>query len=431
MPSTRVPITLVHRDNHREPTRSYYKDAKMSEEKSRVSGEAPRQSNSPVLPTVNPAAEKAQQPGFSLHPTFYVIIWIACSSSVILFNKWLLDTLNFRYPVILTTYHQVFSTVMTQLMARFTTLLDGRKQVKMTGRVYLRAVVPIGIFFSLSLICGNLTYLYLSVAFIQMLKATTPVAVLISSWMVGVSKPNLKQFLNVSTIVVGVIIASMGEIHFVLIGVLYQIGGVIFEALRLTMVQRLLSSADFKMDPLVSVYYFAPICAVMNGVVALIWEVPRCTMDEVYHVGMFTFFLNGLCAFMLNVSVVLLIGKTSAVVLTLCGVLKDILLVCASMMIWGTQVTALQFFGYSIALGGMVYYKLGFEQLKGHIGEANRQWAEFGARKPVLRKVTIIVASAFIIFTLFGGLAPTYAPEYDPRKLASEAGTRFGMHKNY
>lgn len=40
----------------------------------------------------------------------------------------------------------------------------------MTGRVYLRAIVPIGLLFSLSLICGNLTYLYLSVAFIQMLK---------------------------------------------------------------------------------------------------------------------------------------------------------------------------------------------------------------------------------------------------------------------
>ena len=59
---------------------------------------------------------------------------------------------------------------MTQVMARTTNLLDGRKTVKMTGRVYLRAIVPIGAFFSLSLICGNLTYLYLSVAFIQMLK---------------------------------------------------------------------------------------------------------------------------------------------------------------------------------------------------------------------------------------------------------------------
>lgn len=201
-----------------------------------------------------------------------------------------------------------FATIATQMMARFTTLLDGRKTVKMTGRVYLRAVVPIGLCFSLSLICGNLTYLYLSVAFIQMLKATTPVAVLIAGWSLGVSSPNLKQFLNVSAIVVGVIIASFGEINFVLVGVLFQIGGIIFEALRLTMVQRLLSSADFKMDPLVSLYYFAPVCAVMNGAVALLWEVPKVSMADVYNVGLFTFFLNGLCAFMLNVSVVFLVS---------------------------------------------------------------------------------------------------------------------------
>ncbi|KAH7155070.1 triose-phosphate transporter family-domain-containing protein [Dactylonectria estremocensis] len=398
----------------------------MNDEKIRISGETPR-ATTPVLPTVNPGLEKPKAYS-GIHPSLYVICWIGFSSSVILFNKWLLDTLNFRYPVILTTYHLTFATVVTQIMARWTTLLDGRKTVKMNSRVYVRAIVPIGIFFSLSLICGNLTYLYLSVAFIQMLKATTPVAVLISGWALGVSQPNLRQFLNVSAIVVGVIIASIGEIHFVVIGVMYQIGGVIFEALRLTMVQRLLSSADYKMDPLVSLYYFAPICAVMNGVVALIWEVPHCTMDQVYNVGLFTFFLNGLCAFMLNVSVVFLIGKTSAVVLTLCGVLKDIMLVAASMAIWGTQVTGLQFFGYSIALGGMVYYKLGYEQLKGHIMDANRQWAEFGARKPVLRKLTIIVATAFLIFTMFGGLAPSYAPEYDPSKIHNEVASRFGIN---
>lgn len=74
------------------------------------------------------------------------------------------------YPITLTCWHLTFATVMTQVMARTTKLLDGRKTVKMTGRVYLRAIVPIGAMFSLSLICGNLTYLYLSVAFIQILK---------------------------------------------------------------------------------------------------------------------------------------------------------------------------------------------------------------------------------------------------------------------
>ncbi|KAK4101474.1 TPT-domain-containing protein [Parathielavia hyrcaniae] len=395
------------------------------EEKTRASGDQPRDEDGPVLPTVNPEAEKPQPPKQGLHPALYVSVWIALSSSVILFNKYILSSLGFAYPVILTTFHLTFATVMTQLLARYTTLLDGRKTVKMTGRVYLRAIVPIGFFFSLSLIFGNLTYLHLSVAFIQMLKATTPVAVLLSSWALGVSQPNLKVFLNVSTIVVGVIIASFGEIKFVWIGFIYQIAGIVFEALRLTMVQRLLSSAEFKMDPLVSLYYFAPVCAVMNGVVALFWEIPRVTMDEVYHVGLFKFFLNGMCAFLLNVSVVFLIGKTSSLVLTLCGVLKDVLLVVASMIIFGTQVTALQFFGYSIALGGMIYYKLGYEALKGYAGEAGRQWADLGNRRPVLRRVAVILLALMTAFVVLGG----FAPSYDATQVLDTAKNKMGLSK--
>ncbi|CCC07504.1 hypothetical protein SMACR_02508 [Sordaria macrospora] len=394
------------------------------EEKSRASGDSPRDA---VLPTVNPEVEKAQPPKSAIHPAFYVSIWIAMSSSVILFNKWILSAKGFDFPVVLTTYHLVFSTIMTQILARYTTLLDGRKTVKMTGKVYLRAIVPIGFFFSLSLICGNLTYLYLSVSFIQMLKATTPVAVLLSGWALGVSQINMRVFLNVSVIVVGVIIASYGELEFVWLGVILQIAGVAFEALRLTMVQRLLSSAEFKMDPLVSLYYFAPICALMNGLVALFWEVPRLTMADVDRVGLFYFFLNGLCAFGLNVSVVFLIGKTSSLVLTLCGVLKDVLLVVASMVIYGSQVTLTQFFGYSIALGGMVYYKLGAETIKSYAGEAGRQWADFGNRRPILRRISVILLSVFVIFALLGGFAPDYAAGIDPKEYLNEAKSKIGM----
>jgi hypothetical protein len=76
-------------------------------------------------------------------------------------------------PPVDSSRHMIFATFMTQVLAKTTTLLDGRKTVKMTGKVYLRAILPIGFFFSLSLICGNKAYLYLSVAFIQMLKVGT------------------------------------------------------------------------------------------------------------------------------------------------------------------------------------------------------------------------------------------------------------------
>lgn len=64
----------------------------------------------------------------------------------------------------------VFAAIATQVLARTTKLLDGRKAVHMTSVKYLHAVVPIGIVYSGSLVCSNLPYLYLSVPFIQMLK---------------------------------------------------------------------------------------------------------------------------------------------------------------------------------------------------------------------------------------------------------------------
>jgi len=77
------------------------------------------------------------------------------------------------------------------------------------------------------------------------------------------------------------------------------------------------------------------------------------------------------------------------------------------MVIFGDPVSPLQAFGYSIALGGLVYYKLGAEKLKGHIADGQRAWAEYGARSPVMRKVIIAGSGLLLLFVLFGGLAPS------------------------
>lgn len=123
----------------------------------------------------------------------------------------------------------------------------------------------------------------------------------------GAEKVDVKILLNVSIIVIGVVIASFGEIKFVLIGFIFQLGGICFEAVRLVLVQRLLSSAEYKMDPLVSLYYFAPVCAMMNFCFALVFEIPKMSMTEVYSVGLWILFLNAVIAFALNISVVFLV----------------------------------------------------------------------------------------------------------------------------
>ena len=87
------------------------------------------------------------------------------------------------------------------------------------------------------------------------------------------------------------------------------------------------------------------------------------------------------------------------------------MLVCFSMLIWGTPVSPLQFFGYSIALCGMLYYKLGAEQIKGYFSQAGRSWNEFGLQRPGLRRALIFVLVIITFLVLMGGLGTTFAPE--------------------
>ncbi|KAH0425731.1 DUF250 domain membrane protein [Colletotrichum camelliae] len=363
-----------------------------------------------TLPTTEkPMASKAA------HPAFFIASWIFFSNLTILFNKWLLDTAGFKYPVILTFWHLVFSTLATQVLARTTSLLDGRHKVKMTGRVYLRAIVPIGLLYSGSLVCSNLVYLYLSVSFIQMLKAGAPVAVLIISWIWGVAEPSMKTFYNVLLIVAGVALASFGEIEFSWIGFIFQMGGIVFEGIRLVMIQVLLKGDESaqKMDPLVSLYYYAPVCAVMNFFVAWASEFGKFKVEDLHRTGISMLLLNAAVAFMLNVSSVFLIGKTSGLVMTLTGILKNILLIIASVLIWKTSITFMQFVGYAVALFGLVIYSTGWEQLKTSgqgafakvRGVWNSQTLDEGRLSPLVRRAIFFALLVFITLLLVIGFA--------------------------
>ncbi|PWN41291.1 TPT-domain-containing protein [Ceraceosorus guamensis] len=315
-----------------------------------VSG-PPNPSSGGILPGGAAKQEK------KIHPVAIIGLWIALSSSVIVYNKYVLDTkagLNFPYPVFLTTFHMAFATVGTRLLARFTHLLDGLANVEMTSDRWYKNILPIGALFSASLVTSNMAYLTLSVSFIQMLKAFTPVAVLLISFAFGLKQLSGMLVVIVGSISFGVAIASYGEIEFAMEGFIYQVAAVAFESSRLVMIQVLLQG--LKMDPLVSLYYFAPVCAAINTALLIFTEGLAPFLD-ISRLGPFVLVTNAGVAFALNIAAVFLIGAASSLTLTLAGVVKDIMLILASVFFLGSTITGLQIFGYAIALGGLVAFK--------------------------------------------------------------------------
>lgn len=293
-----------------------------------------------------------------IHPAIIISIWIAMSSSVIVYNKYILDDktgLGFRFPVFLTTFHMAFSTVGTRLLARYTHLLDGLNNVDVTPERWYRNILPIGALFSASLVTSNAAYLTLSVSYIQMLKAFMPVAVLFISFAFGLKQASGTLIAIVTMISFGVATASYGEAEFVMSGFIFQVLAIAFESSRLVMVQVLLQG--LKMDPLVSLYYFAPVCAAINFGLLIISEGLEPFL-ELYRLGPFILLTNAGVAFALNITAVFLIGAASSLVLTLSGVIKDILLIVGSVIMFGSPITKIQVFGYAIALGGLVLFKL-------------------------------------------------------------------------
>lgn len=189
-----------------------------------------------------------------------------------------------------------------------------------------------------------------------MLKAFTPVAVLIFSFFAGLEKTSCLELYIVTVICVGVAMASVGETFFSWVGFTCQALAILAESSRLVLTNLLLK--QLKLDPLSSLYYVAPLCCAFIGTACFWFEYNELPWERMYTTEFaITMLINGAIAFTLNIAVVLLISNTSALILTLAGIVKDILLVFLSVIVFESPVTPLQYAGYGVALLGLNLHK--------------------------------------------------------------------------
>ena len=72
----------------------------------------------------------------------------------------------------------------------------------------------IGLLIALTLYFGNLAYVTLSVSFLQMLKASTPILVMVLMFAAGLETPSLPMVVSVLVIALGTLLAALGEVRF-------------------------------------------------------------------------------------------------------------------------------------------------------------------------------------------------------------------------
>ncbi|KAL0311395.1 UNVERIFIED_CONTAM: putative sugar phosphate/phosphate translocator [Sesamum angustifolium] len=281
----------------------------------------------------------------------YILLYIALSSGQIFFNKWVLSSkeINFPYPLGLTLLHMVFSSALCFMLTKVLKIM--KVEEGMTPDIYISSVVPIGAMFAMTLWLGNTAYLYISVAFAQMLKAIMPVAVFILGVLAGLEVMSCRMLLIMSVISFGVLVASYGEISISWIGVVYQMGGVVGEALRLIFMEIFVKRKGLKLNPISVMYYVSPCSALCLLIPWIFLERPKMDAQGTWSFKPLILILFVRLPSISQFFVIIQVLDNSR------GVVKDWVVVLLSALLFAdTKLTLINLLGYAIAIAGVAAY---------------------------------------------------------------------------
>lgn len=290
-----------------------------------------------------------------------VIVWASLGSVCVCFNKYVILPVNeggfgFPCPMALTWWHMCTGVIGTCAIRLFyPSLMPAVQEGKMTLHGFLTGVVPVGFLFAAYLALGNVSYMYLSVPYIQMLKNAGPLFVFGVAVVFGMEKFTRATVMPICIVVVGVAAATVGEGAFNVFGFMLQFVAFLIDALRLVLIKKLLSSHGTKLDPLSGLYYYCPVCIVL-----LLWPVAHfegnMVSDVLRHASpslLCMLVLNGLVAFSVNISLLSVLAHTSATTLTMASVVRNVLLTFGSAMLFHNSITPGQILGYFSACVGV------------------------------------------------------------------------------
>jgi hypothetical protein len=289
----------------------------------------------------------------------YSIAWAVMSSGLIFLNNYLLRDHGFGYPMMLCSMGVTSSWVIS-----FALVKTGRVTLKhealITRRWYTRHIVPIGFLGALSLGFGNYAYLYLSVSFIQMLKAAVPAVTMCVMYTAGLEQLHHKTLTGVVIVTLGTMIATYGEVKFSMLGLLMMMMSELSEALRMAFYQYLLGNLKF--DMIEGLYVMGPASLVFLWLGIAVFELD----DFIHNDGAYIMLeaplyflcaaLMGFCVNYLSLAVVSAMGGVGFKVM---GQAKNAAVILGAMVIFGNPVTIIQGFGYLTSIIGFYVYQKG------------------------------------------------------------------------
>jgi len=288
------------------------------------------------------------------------LAFMIAGPALMMLNKHIMDDLQFHYPIAICSLGLVSSSLVSFFVVHLglgEVREESRKVV--AGIAWFQVAMPIGVLKALTMSMGNAVYLHLSFGFIQMLKAFTPLIVLLVMRAAGVRLPTRSAVWCVTLIVAGTMMEVQGELHATALGLFLMLSSELFEAISVVLSQKILQNHKFTV--LEGLYITAP-----PGAASLLLGVTVLEARGMLEAGHHRIPMQYPCTFAsaaaLGVAVnfisFLVMQRTSALTMKILNTARSVGLVVVGVLFYREVHPWVQLGGYAVALVGFAGYNL-------------------------------------------------------------------------
>jgi len=282
--------------------------------------------------------------------TMYMAFNFFSSVSIIAVNKAVFRTFQYNFPTLLTGFHFVVTFLglcVCNALGMFTI-----KEVPMMDALKLSLT------FCGFVVFNNLSLQWNSVGFYQLMKVlTSPVIVVIQYVMFNVAL-HWKLKLALVPICVGVALATVSDIEVNFYGTLYAILGILSTSMYQIWVKS--KQKDLGLNSYQLLFYQAPMSAVIVFVISFLTEPtygPDGWMEYNYTLAASSCIIGScVLAFCVNLSIFLVIGKSSPIAYNVLGHFKLCVVLFTGWMLFQEEMGGVKLFGTLLTFAGVVTY---------------------------------------------------------------------------
>jgi drug/metabolite transporter (DMT)-like permease len=284
----------------------------------------------------------------------YAVAYLAVATVLILANKHLITETSFNCPIFVSSLGSWFG----WLIAWIAIKMDPKRMShRLSASEWVSNILPIGFCTALSLAAANMAYSYLSLSFIQMLKAFAPVVCYFTLVAFGLDRWSGRIIATLSVVMIGCFIAAWGEAHVTAFGLACMFIAEISEAFRSVGVQYLIANKRFSLFN--GMYYFSPATLVFLMALSLAFEreeLSRAGNVDVLRRYWYLFVICATFGFAVNYVCLGVVKHAGSLMVKTMSQLKNVVVIAAAMFIYGDEVSALEMIGYAIATAGFIAF---------------------------------------------------------------------------